>query len=307
MSLEAEILEERRRQWRRSAFWRGVGATLAVLVGLIIIGAWNMPEESHRPDTPHIVTHNIFGVIYNDPDRDRALSALAEDETAAALILYIESPGGTTVGAEGLHQAISEVAATKPVVVVMGEVAASGGYIAALPADHIIARGNTLTGSIGVILEYPDVTGLMETVGIEMQTFRSSEIKGGLSPLRAPTQAETEQQQALVEDAFRWFSTLVAEGRGLSEQALARVTNGATFTGRQALELGLIDEIGGLSEAESWLETVSSDLIGMEQFALFPPQTEPGLLDLVSELRAVAGFLPQMQQSLTGGLISVLR
>jgi protease-4 len=222
-------------------------------------------------------------------------------------MLYIESPGGTTVGAEGIHDAITHVAATKPVVVVMGEVAASGGYIAALPANHVVARGNTLTGSIGVILQYPDVTELMDTVGIEMQTFRSSDLKGGLSPARVPTEVEIARQQALVEEAFDWFRSLVAEGRGLSGEALERVANGATFTGRQALELGLIDEIGGLREAESWLFATDEALRDLPQHPLFPPDEELGFLDLVSQLRAIGAIVPELAQTQAPGLMSVMR
>ncbi|HSF91984.1 MAG TPA: S49 family peptidase, partial [Paracoccaceae bacterium] len=128
------------------------------------------------PSGPQIARFEIYDVIYEDPERERLLSELAYNEDVAAVLLRIDSPGGTTVGAETIFANIRTISERKPVVVVMGEVAASGGYIAAIAGDYLIARGNTLTGSIGVIMEYPDVTGLMETVGVQMQTVRSSDV-----------------------------------------------------------------------------------------------------------------------------------
>ncbi|MEL6582433.1 MAG: signal peptide peptidase SppA [Pseudomonadota bacterium] len=306
MSLEAELYEERRRQWRRSAFWRGVLVTLGVLVALSVIGAMSMPDQAGRPSTPHIVTHQISGVIFNDPERDLEIAELAEDDAARALILYIESPGGTTVGSEGLHAALAKLSAEKPVVAVMGEVAASGGYIAALPADHIIARGNTLTGSIGVILQYPNLTELMDRLGVEMETFRSSELKGGPSPFRDSSEAERNAEAAIVTDAFAWFRDLVATDRGLSGTELDAVANGQVFTGRQALTLGLIDEIGGLEEAESWLASVDSSFADLPQAPLFEPQDDPNVIELITDWASAGQFLPHIGPSSGGGLLSVL-
>ena len=144
-------------------------------------------------------------------------------------------------------------------VAVLGEIAASGGYIAAVAADHVIARGNTLTGSIGVILEYPNFSDLLDEIGVEIETIRSSNLKGGTSPLRDASPEERALEEALVEDSYQWFRGLVSERRNLSGGALDRVANGRVFTGRLALSAELIDEIGGMDAAEAWLEETDGE------------------------------------------------
>ena len=264
MTFERDFYEERRRKWRRSAFWRGF--FLAVLLFVIVFTLAIFLPNGY-PSGPQIARFEIYDVIYEDPERERLLSELAYNEDVAAVLLRIDSPGGTTVGAETIFANIRTISERKPVVVVMGEVAASGGYIAAIAGDYLIARGNTLTGSIGVIMEYPDVTGLMETVGVQMQTVRSSDVKGGSSPFRSATAAETAENEVLVNDAFQWFRGLVAERRNLDGADLDAVTTGGAFSGRQALQLGLIDAIGGEVEALGYLESLHPD------FATLPVET----------------------------------
>ena len=178
-ALERDFYEERRRKWRRSAFWRGflVAAVLAVVIAWAASGT--VPEVRE-----HIARVEVAGLIADDPARDEMLAELAETGTARAVILRINSPGGTTAGSEALYASLRWIAEQKPVVAVMGELAASGGYVAALGADHIVGRGNTLTGSIGVIMEYPDLTRVMARLGIGLETVRSSELKAEPSPFR---------------------------------------------------------------------------------------------------------------------------
>ena len=145
----------------------------------------------------------------------------------------------------------------------LGEVAASGGYVAAIAADHIVGRGNTLTGSIGVIMEYPDLTQVMARLGISLQTVRSSELKAEPSPFRPTNPAARARDEAMVADSYRWFRGLVGERRGLEGARLDAVANGGVFTGRLALENGLIDEIGGEPEALAWLESRDGALAGL--------------------------------------------
>ena len=281
---------ERRRKWRRSAFWRGVLATIGVLVALGIVGAL----LADRPAMPHIARVYLHDVIYDDPARTALLREIRDDERARALILHVSSPGGTTVGSEAVYDGLREIAADRPVVAVMGEVAASGGYIAAIAADHVVARGNTVTGSIGVIFEYPDVTGLMDRLGVEMETIRSSDLKAEPSPFRPASPEGLAAQRVLVEDSHTWFRGLVSERRGLDGAALDRVADGRIFTGRQALDLGLIDTLGDEDEALSWLESQNGALAEMEVFTWEVPE-EPaswtsflgGLTDLGRTLTAL--------------------
>ena len=254
-----DFYEERRRRWRRSAFWRGFFVALAVAaVVAVVFGRQEI--ETRRA---HVARYAVTGIIADDPERDRMLMEIADDAAVKALVVRINSPGGTTAGAEALYAALRSVAAKKPVVAELAEVAASGGYVAAIAADHIVARGNTLTGSIGVIMEYPDLTGVMARLGISLETVRSSELKAEPSPFRPTNPAARARDAALVAESFAWFRDLVGERRGLDGPALDAVANGAVFSGRLALDAGLVDEIGGEPQAIAWLDSRDGTLAGL--------------------------------------------
>jgi protease-4 len=258
-ALERDFYEERRRKWRRSAFWRGF-LVAAVLGGIVAVVAFS---DDLATGGPQIARVEVGGVIVDDPMRDDLFAEIAESEDVRGLVLRVNSPGGTTAGSEALFASIRAVAAEKPVVAVMGEVAASGGYIAAIAADHVVARGNTLTGSIGVIMEYPDLSGLLTRLGVGVETVRSSELKAEPSPFRPTNPAARAVEDALVADSYDWFRGLVADRRGLEGAALDRAANGQVFTGRLALAAGLVDEIGGEPEAVDWLESRDAALVGL--------------------------------------------
>lgn len=250
MSLDdGHHLYERRRLRRRVGFWR-----LVALVAVTSVAAFYVWEAV--PPREFVARYTVSGAIFADSDRDALLADLAEEPRVKALILHIDSPGGSVAGSEALFESIRVVAAAKPVVAVLGEVAASGGYIAAMAADHIVARGNTITGSIGVIAEYPNVERLLETLGIGFSRVASAPLKAEPSPLREPSDAALAAQASVVDDAFIWFRDLVAERRGLDGERLGAVTDGRIFSGRQALSAGLIDALGAEQVALDWLETV---------------------------------------------------
>ena len=171
------------------------------------------------------------------------------------MILRIDSPGGTTAGSEAVYEAVRKISAKKPVVAVMDTVAASGGYITALAADHIVARGNTITGSIGVIFSFPEVSKLLDTVGIKMEELKSGELKAEPSPYKPVTEKVRAVSMEMVKDGYDWFTGLVAERRQLPMPRVVELSDGRVYTGRQALAVKLIDEIGGEEQAVAWLET----------------------------------------------------
>jgi protease IV len=172
------------------------------------------------------------------------------------VILAIDSPGGTTTGAEKLFIALRRLAAKKPTVAVVGTMAASGAYIAAIGADHIVSPGNALVGSIGVLFEYPDLSGLLGKVGVKMDSVKSSPLKAEPSGYE-PTSPEVRAALAsLVADSFTWFKGLVKDRRGMTDAQLAAVDDGRVFTGRQGIGLKLVDEIGEEREGVAWLERV---------------------------------------------------
>ena len=231
---------------RRLTFWR-ILAIAGVLAAILAM----LPNNLNTRD--HIARVSIDGVIEDDRARDAVLEALAEDENSKAVIIRINSPGGTVVASEALYLQFSKIAESKPVVAVMSEYAASGGYITALASEYIVARGNTLTGSIGVVSEIPNIAGLMEMLGVGMTRIKSAPLKAEPSFTEAPSPAAFRAQEDLIRDMFAWFRGLVEERRGLEGSALEAVTDGRAFTGRQALELGLVDILGDEDTAIDWL------------------------------------------------------
>ena len=283
-----DFYEERRRRWRRSSFWRGF-LVAAVIAGVVAIFFSGGPEVSDE-----IARVSVEGLITDDPRRDEMLDRIAESGRVRAVVVRINSPGGTTAGSEALYATLREVAERKPVVAVMGELAASGGYITAIAADHIVARGNTLTGSIGVIMEYPDLTRVMDRLGIELETVRSSELKAEPSPFRETNPAARALEERLVDEGYAWFRGLVGERRGLAGPALDRVATGAVFTGRLALDNGLIDEIGGEPEGIAWLESRDASLRGLD-VRDWEVEREGSLLgSIVGKLGSSGGILEEI-------------
>jgi protease-4 len=247
MALDQEALLDRRRLQRRLTLWRLV-AVAAVAVAVLAGIARFLPWER-----THIARLWVDDIIVDDLERTEAVERVAEDDDAVALIVRVDSPGGTLSGSEALYLALRRVAERKPVVAVIGNVGASGGYMTALAADHILARESSLTGSIGVILQTMEVTRLLDRLGIRPIAIKSDPMKGQPSPLEPLSEPAREVVEATVRDSHRQFVEIVAERRGLSEAALGTVTDGRIFTGRQALAQRLIDAIGGEREAVAWL------------------------------------------------------
>lgn len=250
MSFETDLLLDRRRLKRRLVFWRGL--TVAAMVLAATIG-FRQTGLSIEPE--YIARLNLTGMITEDRKMIRLLWRLAENDDAKALIVSINSPGGTVSGGESLYRAIAAVAEKKPVVAVMGGLAASAGYMVAMPAHHVLARESTITGSIGVLLETGDVSGLLGKLGITTEAIRSGVLKDQPNYTRPLTPGGREALQGLVNDMYEQFVTMVAKGRKMDPVRVRLLGDGRAFTGRQALSLGLIDAIGDEQDARKWLAT----------------------------------------------------
>lgn len=301
--LERDFYEERRRKWRRSAFWRGFAVALVIgFVGWVIYAGSG--ETAHLGK--QIARVGVSGIILDDLERDELMRQIADSDNVKAVILRINSPGGSTAGSEALLASVRALAEKKPVVAVLGELAASGGYVAALATDHIVARGNTLTGSIGVILEYPNVTGLMAKLGVAYETVRSSELKAEPSPFRPTNPAARALDQAMIDESFAWFRGLVAERRNLAGPALEAVVTGAVFTGRVALGNGLVDEIGGEPEAIAWLESRQADLADLPVRDWQVEREEPFLGSILGLSEASGGILGEISARAAPKLYSLM-
>lgn len=247
---DPDSIIDRRRLKRQISAWRLLAVLLAFAA--IAVGAGRL---GLYPERDHVTVLDVSGVISTDYDRGRALRALAEDGHAKALIVRINSPGGTVVGGESLFRELRAVAAHKPVVAVMSDLAASGGYMVAIAADRIFARQGTITGSIGVILQTADITGLLAKIGVEPEAIKSAPLKAVPSPLEKLTPEGRAATQKVVDDTYDMFQQMVAERRKLPRDKVHGLADGRVFTGREALAAGLIDEIGGEPEARAWLVT----------------------------------------------------
>ena len=252
MSLDADAIVDRRRMRRKLTFWR-VGALSIAVLAVVAAAIVLVPNGRLAPRGDYIARIKVQGLIRNNQDRVAALERLAQSQ-ARAVIVHIDSPGGTTAGSEQLYDSLRALQAKKAMVVVVDGLAASGAYIAALSAEHIVAQDTSLVGSIGVLFQYPNFTDVLKTIGIKVEEVKSSPLKAapnGFEPTSPEARAAIE---AIVLDSFAWFKGLVKDRRQMDDAQLASVADGRVFTGRQAVNLKLVDGIGNEKTALAWLE-----------------------------------------------------
>jgi protease IV len=254
MSLDSDVIVDRRRLRRKLTFWR-VAAVLIAIAALSIVGLVMSPRGTGALTTVGSIARvNIEGLIRSDRERVEALERL-ENSSAAAVIVHINSPGGTTAGSEQLYDSLTRLKAKKPLVVVVEGLAASGGYITAIAADHIVAQQSSLVGSIGVLFQFPNVSELLKTIGVKVEEVKSSPLKAAPNGFEPTSPEARDALDALVKDSYAWFKDLVKSRRGMDDSQLEKVADGRVFTGRQAVDLKLIDELGDERAAVTWLET----------------------------------------------------
>jgi protease-4 len=252
LSASADYVVDRRRLRRQVTFWR-VAAFVVAALAILGLGI-KFSGLAGTQNQPHIARLAIRGIITGDEETLKTIRAVA-DSKAAAAVITIESPGGTTAGSELLFDELRRLAAKKPVVAVVGTMAASGAYIAALGADRIFAKGNSLVGSIGVLVEFPNFSGLLDKIGVKFESVKSSPLKAAPNGMEPTSEAARAAMASLVADSFDWFKGLVKDRRHMSDDELAQVADGRVFTGRQGVPLKLVDAIGGEREAIAWLES----------------------------------------------------
>ncbi len=248
MSLDADLKVDRQRLKRRLGMWR-IAAVAAVAAALLLAIDRGTPIFTKD----HIARYSVSGIITEDIGRAETLDAAAKDPGIKGVIVRIDSPGGTVVGGEALYKSLRTLAESKPVAVVMGELATSAGYMAALGADRIFAREGSITGSIGVIFQATDVTGLLAKLGISTEALKSAPLKAVPSPLEPLTPEGREATMAVIDDVYQMFVRLVVERRRMGREEALKLADGRVFTGGQAIEAGLVDEIGSESEAIDWM------------------------------------------------------
>jgi protease IV len=252
MSLDADLIVDRRRMRRKLTFWRVLAVVVVILAVAAIAAAWG-ERTGFAGAGSYIARVTIKGLIRDDEERVKQLDKLAQSSAARAVIVHVDSPGGTTAGSEQLYDSLTRLKAKKPLVIVVDGLAASGGYITAIAGDHIVAKQTSIVGSIGVLFQYPNVGELLSKIGVKVESIKSSPLKAapdGFEPTSPEARAAIE---SLIKDSYAWFKGLVQSRRQLSDEELQTVADGRVFTGHQAIGLKLVDELGDEQAGIAWL------------------------------------------------------
>lgn len=216
---------------------------IAVILSLLVTFSQTVPLGEK------VAVVQVTGMIVDAEETIRELKDYGKDASVKAIILRINSPGGAVAPSQEIYSEILKLKQKKKVIASMGAVAASGGYYIAAPADKIVANAGTLTGSIGVIMELPNVSGLMEKIGIETQVIKSGRHKDLASVFKSLTPKEREILQDVLDDVHTQFIEAVSTARNMKVEDIRKLADGRIFTGRKALELGLVDELGNMEDA----------------------------------------------------------
>ena len=258
-------LRRSRTLWR-VLFFLALAIAVAALVGRFAL------ENAGVGDRIARVTIN--GTISTDAARLKLLDEIADNDAVKAVVVSINSPGGTTAGGEELYEALGVLRAKKPVVAVINELGASAAYMTAIGADRIFARRLSIVGSIGVLSQHVNAGKLLDTIGVDLDKVQTGPLKAEPDldePMLGNVRASL---QALVDDSFAWFVDIVAERRGLSRPEVLVLADGRIVTGRQGVEAKLIDAIGGEAEAIGWLESDKAVAADLPVIDYYPPAND---------------------------------
>lgn len=221
----------------------------------------------------------IEGVI-TDPDSiSKQIKEYGERDDIKAIVVRIDSPGGGVGPSQEIYRELKKVSAKKEVVVSMGSVAASGGYYIAAAADKIIANPGTITGSIGVIMEFASLEDLLSKIGLKGYVIKSGEYKDIGSPFRGMKDDERKLLQGVIDDVHKQFIGIVAENRKLNIDAVKKIADGRIFSGMQAQQIGLVDEIGNFQDAIDTAASMAN--IKGKPAVLYPEKERPMLWDVI--------------------------
>ncbi len=262
--------------------WKNVALMLAVFALFLLLKLFSgIGFDGGVTYEKSIASIKIDQVIFEDDFRSKILKEIANEDSIKAVIVNIDSPGGGIVGSEILFNDLRAIAVKKPMAVLMGSVAASGGYMAAIASDYIVAHNGTLTGSIGVLMEAPNVADLAEKIGVKLHTYKSAPMKGSPSPFEKQNLLVDRVIQTSINDSYRFFTDLVRARRGekLNSKMLDIAFDGRAFTGRQAFEIGLIDKVGSKEDVMKYFEGLKIDVKNLPIHEIEITQNDEKLLD----------------------------
>lgn len=296
----AHLIPATGRLRRSRTLWRVLFFVALAIAVIAVAGRFAL---ENGPIGERIARISINGTIVTDPARVAVLEDIAEDPLVKALVVSINSPGGTTAGGEELFESLARVRIEKPVIAVIHELGASAAYMTAIGADHIVARRLSIVGSIGVLYQHVDAGKLLATIGIDLDKVQTGPLKAEPDFDEPMTGEVRASLQALVDDSYDWFVDVVAERRGLPRAEVLALADGRVITGRQAVDTRLVDSVGGEAEALAWLEAERDIDAGLPVLNYFPLPDESwfGLPDWVLGVtRGVIGFDPTQPIALDG-------
>ncbi len=267
-----------------------LGGFFLFLLLLVVIGLfWALKGKPALPHGDRIGVVEIKGLISEADEVLDNLRQFARDESIKALIVRIESPGGAVGASQEIYRELKRISQEKPVVASLGSVAASGGLYVALGAQKIVAAPGTLTGSIGVMIQIPNIRKLLERVGIEATVLKSGPYKDTGSLLRPLTKEEKKILMETIEDVYTQFVQAVSESRGIPEEKVREFADGRVFTGRKAKELGLVDLLGNFEDAVD----LAASLAGLKEtpHLVYPEEEKPWLKWLMTKSLAPKGLV----------------
>lgn len=262
MSISPDYLIERKQHKKSITRWK----LFSLILLLVIISLWSniIPSNSftnlfkNNTTIPsnkeeYIARIKIHDVILDDLPRLEKIQALIDNKNVKAIIVSINSPGGSVVGSETLYNKFKQAAKQKPVVAVLDSVAASGGYLAALGTNYIIAHNGTITGSIGVIIQSAEITELAKAIGVKFESFKSNPLKAVPNITEKTSDEARESIMQVVNSTHEYFIEQVSTSRNIPKERIRELADGKIFSGKQAMQLGLVDMIGSYEDAVNWL------------------------------------------------------
>ncbi len=284
MAIAEEYLIERKQNKFKLRLWKILTISIFTVLLIVIAKQYQQADEQViTSSSDYIASALIEDILFEDPKRDARLKKIIDDHQIKALILNVNSPGGTVVGSEKIYNILRKISAKKPVVIVMGSLATSGGYLISLGGDYIISHNGTITGSIGVIFQSLEVTDLAKTLGITFENFKSGVLKAAPNPTEKVTAEVRKAIMSNVHDTYEYFTELVALRRNISIDEVRKIADGRIYSGRQALKLKLVDAVGSEDEAIRWLQEVKQidPALEVKEFRLKP---KPRFLDIMMEV-----------------------
>lgn len=255
MTLSADQIVDRLKLKKQLMNWRMI-AIITITLLILSLFAGKEINKTYVIEGEYVARIYVEGMIMDDLFRTENLKKLAEDSHVSGVIIHINSPGGTTVGGESLYKSILKISKQKPVAIVMGDMATSAGYMAAIAGNYLIAHELSITGSIGVIAQSYEFTDLAEKLGVKFNNFKSSPLKGGPIPTEKLSPEMKQSMDDIIMDTYDFFFNIVAERRKMTPEVLRPIANGQGYTGRQAFALKLVDALGDEDDAIAWLKNV---------------------------------------------------